>query len=88
MEKFSSAAIVCDFSETQALFQAQWQQLFAQYHPYCLPIGNQPLILWALEALATLSKKPCPGLSFFTFRLGSTRQKRPRNVSANSPALR
>ena len=54
MEKFSSAVIVCDFSETQALFQAQWQQLFAQYHPYCLPIGNQPLILWALEALARL----------------------------------
>lgn len=50
----SKALIVCDFSEEQSLFQAQWQQLFSQYHPYCLPIGNQPLVLWVLEALAKL----------------------------------
>jgi NDP-sugar pyrophosphorylase family protein len=44
--------VYCGFSEQQEEFKNQWQQFFSQLHPMCLPVGNQPLILWVLEALA------------------------------------
>lgn len=46
------AFIYCGFSDQQETFQDQWLQFFSHMHPMCLPVGNQPLILWALEALA------------------------------------
>lgn len=47
-----SALIHCDFNASQAEFRTQWAQFLGHLHPLCMPVGNQPLILWALEALA------------------------------------